>query len=607
MLVAFFFSFYAHSQNIFVSEQFRKAIEKGSRTTDGRPGKNYFTNHSDYTIKVKFDPKTGKITGEETITYHNNSPDTLDKIVLRLYQDFFKKGQKRDFPVDPRDVNDGTVLKSVIIDGTQYDTQKISRYATLATIKLQKNIAPHSTAKLRIEWECQIPLHHPIRYGKYADNAYFVGYWYPQIAVYDDVYGWATSPFTGAQEYYNDHNNYDVYIKTVFPYVVWSSGVLQNADEIFTKEVVKRLEKARKSDKVVHIITEEDYNKGLFLSKEYITWHFTGKKIPDFAFAVAKNYNWDGVSLNTGTHRTFISTAYNARSKGFYKLDSLTREIIKTFSYKVPAIEFPYPQMTIFNGGGAMEYPMMVNLANFEDCCTNIYVTAHEVGHSYFPFATGTNETVFAWMDEGLINYFPRYVQHILNDTCNSFDQMVNKYMDLAGTDKDLPIMVPSNTVSEYPAYRHIAYNKPSFAFYQLTKYLGEDKFFEALREFAKQWKYKHPYPYDFFNTFDRVSGQDLSWFWNAYFFEFKYPDIAITSAKYENGKLNLTLQNKGGLPVETVIKIKTKDGEEKTLTEPMSIWKNSNTYTVEIETAQPAEITIDIPDVYTENNTLTF
>ena len=601
----------AFAQNLYVPLEYQKALQNGTRSLTGAPGKNYWINHSDYTIEANFNPMTGALTGTEKIKYHNNSPDTLKMIIIRLYQNVWKKGVSRDFMLPESAITNGEKIKSLNIDGQNYSTDKLRYYNTLVFIRLKKPILPHSTADLQISWETQMPLKMSMRYGKYGDRTFFVGYWYPEIAVYDDVMGWDRRNFTGIQEFHNDHNNFDVRINVMFPNLVWAPGKLVNADSIYTDKILKRIDKASKSDKVIHIITKDDLNGNLLKQKGIIQWHFIAKSIPEFPFATSDHYVWDATSLKVKNRRVFISAVYNPQNTTFNYMADLVRKIIYQDSYVVLKIPFPYEAETIFNGGGAMEFPMMVNETVFKDTCENYYVTAHEVSHTYFPFMTGTNETMYAWMDEGIINYFPRYVAQNIGSHCNKyFTNMINKYKRLAGTSNDLPINIPTSDVGNWDAYRHIAYNKPSLAFYVLTDYLGKDLFFKALREYAMRWKYKHPYPWDFFFSFNNITGKNLNWFWQKYFFTFAYPDLAIDSYKYENGKLTVNIKNKGGLPIPVDLTIIKANGQKQTVSRKIDVWENNDKLTISIQLKQkPKKLILENrlgADIILNNSTVT-
>ena len=600
-LLAAVFAFGLSAQGLYMPLEFQRAIEKGTRTKSGVPGPEYWINHADYHIKANFDPDKAYLTGEEVITYYNDSPDTLKQLVIRVYQDFFKKGAMRDFALMPGDIHDGVKINSFSIDSQSYKAEELRYYSDLMFVRLKKPIPPHSVARVEIAWEEPFPTKRPIRYGKYDEKTFFIGYWYPEIAVYDDVFGWDARPFTGMQEFFNDPlNNFHVEITVPAPNVVWASGVLMNPDQVFNRKIIERINKAKNSDEIIHIITPKDLKKAKILVKKQgaLTWIFEGKHIEEFAFAMSDHHVWDGSGLKMpdGRH-VFISAAYNPGNKEFARKAWLARQIIENYSYKTLKVPFPYPKMTVFNGGGAMEYPMMVNEANFPDSCGDTYVTAHEIGHTYFPFLTGSNETFYAWMDEGIINFIPRFVaQDIFPDKCqNIFRDMVRRYASVAGTIDDFPIMASTGFVYFRNAYRHIAYNRPAFAFYQLVQYFGEQAFFKALREYTQRWEYKHPYPYDFFYTFNQVLGQDLSWFWRPYFFEFAYPDLGITIYDYTDGQLTVTIKNKGGLPMPVKLTITLANGSQKVIERRMDVWKDRREITITVPLQQkPQKIELD-------------
>ncbi len=606
-------SFVSAQSNLYMSNEFVKAYKNKTRSKDGKPGKNYFTNYSDYTINANFDPATGKLKGSEKIIYHNRSHDTLSMIVIRLYDNLYKKGEPRDFRVNADDINNGVNVSKLIVNGKKKDVKKLFSYGTNVYLRLKKKINPASIVNLEIEWNVQTPTKGAVRNGKYGENIYFVGYWYPQIAVYDDVFGWDRDMYTGAEEFYNDHSNFDVKLTVKSPNLVWATGMLQNTGQIFTTKYLNLIKKAKISNKVVHIITPKDYKAGNILkNKKENTWHFKASKVPDFAFATSDKHNWDAVSISIPdkAQRVLISGVYMDSSKIYHTLAQTAKKIISYYSFNKPQIFYPYTAMTVFEGGGGMEYPMMVNQGDMEKPCQFYYVTAHEIGHSYFPFFTGTNETKYAWMDEGLMSFFPRLVVDEVFDSCNVEKDIISNYAKIAGTEADLPVMLPSDIFKKFFSYRNIAYNRPAYAFHILRGYIGDSLFFASLREFVHRWHYKHPYPYDFFNTFDQVTKQDLSWIWKPYFFEFVKPDLALTKVKYEGG-LYITVENKGGMPQPIKITITLANGKKQIYSKNSDVWKKSNKFDIYIPiTIKPKQIKLgdaQIPDVDKQNNLYKF
>ncbi len=599
------------AQKLYFPQEFRASYENGFRTKDGKPGRNYFINKASYVISADFNPANGKLTGEEEVVYSNHSGDSLHSLVFKLNQDYFKKGEARDFGANPEDLHDGVQIESIEVNGQSYDVKKIHRSQTVASLSLNKPIPPHSTARITIRWQLTYPQKTTLRNGKYDSNTFFVGYWYPQISVYDDIFGWDRTPYTGRQEFYNDHSDYDVTIRVPTPNVVWATGRLQNAAEVFAPAIAGRYEQALHSTEVVHIIRAEDQAEDIFPAQPYHRFRFLAKGVPDFSFATSDHYLWDASTLTLDNgNEVLIAAAYKEENALCNTVAALSRKVIAYFSGTVPAIPFPYPSMTVFNGGGAMEYPMMVNLTTVEGECDLNYVLAHEIGHTYFPFAAGTNETVYSWMDEGLINYFPRFAANSIKKGCGFFESMLDAYIRKAGQYYDMPMMVPANVAHHNRAYRQLSYSRPSFAFYQLSQYLGDSVFFAALRNFYFTWKGKHPYPYDFFFSFNAFTGQDLDWFWKAYFQDFSYPDISIEKVTYEEGKLRIKLRNSGGMPVQTKVHLIYAGGSRKTFTEALTIWKDNEEVLLTYPVEKPQKIIIGDtlnPDKYPDDNSYLF
>jgi len=255
----------------------------------------------------------------------------------------------------------------------------------------------------------------------------------------------------------------------------------------------------------------------------------------------------------------------------------------------------------------------MTNCGEARSYTSTIYLTAHEIGHSYFPFYTGLNEQKYAWMDEGLITFFPQFIVEKYTDDPDYilFKRNIAAYNKSAGNYNDVPMMINTNNVGRY-AYRFHSYNRPSTAFYLLYNYLGKDKFAKALNLFTKRWHGKHPMPFDFFFTFNEVAGEDLAWFWKPWFFDLGCADLSIenidTSAK---DAVYVTVKNKTGFPVPVHLTAVYKTGKTKQFDFKMSIWKNNiKTYKIQIHSGGLQKIILDTettPDAYPEDNVKTF
>jgi len=498
------------------------AYENQTRSLDGLPGKNYWTNHADYSIEVSLDPATRLIDGKAVITYYNQSPDTLSEIILRLYPNLFKKGGIRDWPVNPVDLHDGVTIDHLSLNTIVQDLngveEIISYRGTNGTIHLPNPLPPSSELVIGINWNFNLPNVTPFRMGKYDSTSFFVAYWYPQIAVYDDIDGWDRYNYGGLQEFYNDANQFDVKVSVPENFTVWATGVLQNPAQLFPEEILKRYQAALKSDATIHILdSTEVITKKFNINPDMKQWHFKANHTPDFAFATSDHYLWDMNSVvvdSTSDRRVTVQAAYKKESADFYEVADISRASIDFFSNELPGVPFPYPELTVFNGGGGMEFPMMVNDGSMTKRSSTVHVTSHEIVHTYFPFYMGTNERKYAFMDEGWAVMMPYEIQNKLEPKYDPIARSIGRYESVAGMEMDVPMSVSSivyNANAYRPAYRNAAYTRPAMAYLMLQNVLGEDLFKEGLQEYIRRWHHKHPIPNDFFFTFNQIAGEDLS------------------------------------------------------------------------------------------------
>ena len=322
------------------------------------------------------------------------------------------------------------------------------------------------------------------------------------------------------------------------------------------------------------------------------TWHYTAQDVPDFAFALSDHFIWEGTSLEVEAgRRVFIGTAYPPRNKESYELITESqRNIMDYFSREIPGIPFPYEAYISINmsNGGGMEFPMMANNGSYPQIVPLLSLTAHEMHHMYFPFLVRTNEKRYAWMDEGWAEYItdlclaraivdPAYEEFATQNLGDYVERMLGKF-------NTLPLMTESESLSE-DNYYGATYQFAHYSYFMLHKVLGEEVFAKCFKEYINRWKYKNPTPYDFFFTFQDVSGQDLDWFWKAWYMEFGYPDLALR--KLEEGKVSVV--NRGQKPVPVELVVNYVDGSTDTLTESITIWKDQSS--IEFDLAEDKQI----------------
>lgn len=614
---------FAQSTKMFIPLDIKKAYDKQTRSLDGKPGPNYWQNSSNYQISAELDPVKMTLSGTENIVYKNNSPNKLTMIVVRLYNDIFKKGTARDFSINPRDLTDGVTISKITINGEAVELTSgkplaARRDGTNMRITLKNAIEAKSEAKIEIEWSYQIAKNTTLRGGVYGPTTFFISYWYPQMAVYDDTDGWDTHSYKGTVEFYNDFCNYDVKITVPEKYIVWATGILQNGEENFQSETREKIEAAHKSDKVINIIKKEDIEKGnITKAGAKLTWHYKAEHVPDFVFAAGSEMVWDAsnVKLPNGKD-AFVSSINNKDAKYCEEIADYARKSVEHFSTKMPGIPYPYPAMTVFNhpGGGGMEYPMMVNDGIGQNKEGAVGVTAHEIAHTYMPFYMGINERKYAWMDEGwavMLTYDAE--QSILPESKprNNDGATLSFIM---GQEEELPMIVNSNIMAggEGSTYSVASYPRAGVALDLLRGVLGEELFKKATKEYVERWNGKHPIPYDFFATYSDVAGENLDWFWIPWYFERGYPDLGIKDVTLYEGTYKTTIQKDGIMPVPVNLKYVYEDGTSEEVTRPVTIWKGGNKeYVVEYKPAKKVDRielgASNIPDVNRANNKFLF
>jgi len=595
-------------------KEIKKTYTTQTRSYDGKPGSNYWQNYSAYNIKAEIEPKTRLLTGTEKIIYFNNSPDTLKNIVLKLYQDMYKKGAARNTELNPETVTDGVKLSKLTVDGNNLslnvNDKLITYQGSNLIIKLSSPLPPKSNKEINVDWNFIIPKGTDIRIGSYGESTFFVGYWYPKVAVYDDIRGWDMISYNAEHEFYFDYSDINVEIKVPKGFGIWATGMLQNPKEVFNDVYLKRYNESLTSDNLINIVTKQDSGKEIYKHQNgFTTFKYSVNNISDFAFGMSDFYLWDGTSIELEPgKRVACFSAYNPASDFFTQVATMSKRSIQFFSKEMPGVIYPYPQITVFNGDGGMEFPMIVNDGQFSNTINDVYVTTHEIAHMYFPFYVGTNETRYGWMDEGMAYFLPWNLQIELSEYDHRTRAAVG-FSKWSGNEMDIPMILPS-VLSRDPHLSMLSYYKPALAYEMLKSALGEELFAKGLKEFIVRWNGKHPTPWDFFYTFEDVAKKDLSWFWNPWFFESHIPDLAIKDLKTENGKTKILIENVGNLPLPIDLTLMLEDGTQTKIYASTSIWDNRDKEVwldvdVKSEVKSVEMLNKNIPDADMSNNKL--
>jgi hypothetical protein len=583
-----FLYFTSFEQMLPVPRNLQKAYLNQTRSPDGRPGKKYWQNKADYKILVSFDPVSRLLSGNVNILYTNSSPDTLRQVVFKLYPNYYKKGSPRNSRIAAEDISDGISIDTMFTNNILTDKSKIQVDGTNMVVG-RLNILPGQNIQFRISYHYLLNKGSHNRTGEVEPNAAFIAYFFPRVAVYDDVDGWNRQPYLGTQEFYNDFCNFDVAITVPANFLVWATGNLQNCSDVLSSEVCSRLEQAEKNDGVTTIIDSTDVRSKITKQNSFNSWHFSALNVPDFVFATSDHYLWKSTSLIVDPatkRRTRVDAVFNQKHTDYFEVVSDARKTVEAMSYTFPAWPFPYSHVTVFDGLDQMEYPMMVNDNPLRNRHASIELTDHEVFHTMFPFYMGTNETKYAWMDEGWATIAEWLISPMIDTTVRD-EYGVRPYELESGTENDPPITTLSTLLSGQ-AYFLNSYPKPAFGYLYIKDLLGDSLFTRALHFYIGQWNGKHPLPLDFFNSINQGAGRNLNWFWKRWFYENGFPDLAITSVEKKLKSYAITITMKGSKPVPVDINITFADLSTQSVHKAIDVWEKGNsTYEITIPTSK--------------------
>ena len=575
-----------------VPRNIQQAYAGSTRSKSGSPGKNYWQNREDYIIKVNFDPGTRKLTGTVGIDFTNNSPDTLNKVWFKLYPNLYQAEAPRAILVASSDLTTGVKIKNIRIDGLELDSAKRVIKGTNMILR-GKNILPGQHVHYDIDYQYTLNKGSFIRTGQIDSGAFFIAYFFPRLAVYDDVDGWNTYPYTGQYEFYNDFCHFNAEITVPGDYQVWATGNLTNADEVYTPKFVERLKNAGETDSVIDVVTQADIKAGNITRKNITnTWKFEADNVTDMAFGISNHYVWKSTSLivdPVSKRRARVDAVFNPEHKTYLPIINYARKTVSIISTRFPGIPYPYAHETVFDGPDEMEFPMMVDNRPFDNSADAIELTAHEIFHTLFPFYVGTNETKYSFMDEGWAT-FAEFAFHPLIAPSVPENYNISDVNNSAGSEQDVPIMTLTPQLAGAARFADKDL-KPALGYLYVKELLGDKVFFKALNYYISQWAGKHPTPYDFFNCMNTASGQNIDWFWNNWFFEKGIPDLAISKVEHNNQNYTVTITNNGTEIVPVHVTVYYEDGTTDLFTAPIIVWSKGNKTTkLSFKAAQPIQ-----------------
>ena len=544
------------------------------RNAAGAPGHAYWQQRADYTIRATLDEKTRTISGSETITYHNNSPDALGYLWLQLDQNIFRPDSdsntsatlaSREAWAKGKSADDGLrfeTMRSLLenrsfdggfriaaVKGADGQPLKYTVNKTMMRIDLAQPLKPGQRFVFSLDFSYLVS-EAKVQDGRtgferfegQSNELFEIAHWYPRMAAYYDVYGWQHKQFLGDGEFTLEFGDFDVQLTVPADHIVASTGELQNPDAVLSATQRDRLKQARTATRPVAIVTQreaEAAEKGRASAQR--TWHFKAANVRDFAFASSRKFIWDAQGYKKGGTDMLAMSFYPKEGNPLWEKYS-TQAIIHTVEqYNKYSFDYPYPVAISVNGPvGGMEYPMISfnGPRPTKDKKTGeltyskrtkyglIGVIIHEVGHNYFPMIVNSDERQWTWMDEGLNTFVQGLAQDAWEENYPKTRGEPRNIVDYMRSRDQVPIMTNSESLLQFGPN---AYAKPAAALTVLREtVLGRELFDFAFREYAQRWKFKRPTPADFFRTMEDASGTDLDWFWRGWFYTTDPVDISV-------------------------------------------------------------------------------
>lgn len=560
-----------HGQTLTIPADIAKTYNNGTRNSNGKPGKNYWQNRARYNISVSMSPPGTAINGVEQITYFNNSPNKLDSLNMKLIINVHRTGRGGS-------PDAGIVVDNFKVNGNSANWDNSKATTTNYMVALPKSLMPRDSVKLDITWHYKLSRGLG-REGVINPTTFFLAYFYPRVAVYDDYKGWDTQPHTGGLEFYNDFGDYTLNVTVPKNYIVWATGDLRNPEKVLQPEFAKRLTQSFTSDSTVHIATAQDIANNLVTAQnEMNTWIFTANNITDVALGVSNTYVWDAASVvvdDATKRRASVQAAFADASQDFHHSVQFSRYALGWFSRNWPGVPYPYVKSTAFQGFADMEYPMMVNDSPQKDLAFAQLVQDHEQAHSYFPFYMGINESYYAFMDEGWATTL-EYLIAIDSRGKKAADDFYKRFRVSGWASRphtnEVPVITPSPQVTAGAGNN--AYNKPSLSYLALKDYLGDALFKKGLHNYMANWNGKHPLPWDYFNSMSTGSGKNLNWFFYNWFYTNGYIDLAIENVEQKGAGYSISVKNIGGFAAPFDVVLTYSDGTTGTIHQTPAVWE---------------------------------
>jgi hypothetical protein len=612
-------------------EAYRASVERGWRSADGSPGHSYWQQGTAYDLEASLEPETGRLQGTVRIRYAHNAPIDLNTVWLHLHQNFHAEGTVRNAPAE---ITGGMTLSRVAASGRELEGRESLTEGpgyrvdgTLMELRPPSRLAQGDTLALEIDFTFTVPQAGIDERMGHSENrdTYFVAYWFPKMAMLDDVHVWDAEPFLGRGEFYDGFADYRVALTVPQHWSVIGTGVLDNAEAVFSPLTLERLEAAATADTLV-MVAGQGERIARTVTREApggtLTYRFTATDVRDFAWTASIAQRWDATSAlvpdrdgDGAEDRVLIHSFWREESAPLWaETWRYGKQSVEYFS-RYTDLVYPWPHMTFVEGGdiigGGMEYPMLTMIGAYEGAegQTLFNTVSHEVAHMWVPMIVGSNEKRWAWIDEGSAMFLEHQSRMELWPGVDHHRVEARSYLQLAATGGEQSMMRHADWYEPGNGYVVAAYYKPAALMVALREVMGAETWDAAYRAFLSEWAFKHPTPWDFFSTFERFAERDLDWLWTSFWYNTWTLDHAVGDVRMRAGSgATIVIEDRGLAPFPARVRIRTTGGGTIERDVPVEHWLAGHRQaTITVSAANLTRVEIDaaqeFPDVNRQDN----
>lgn len=609
---------------------FARALDRGWRSEDGSPGHSYWQQWTGYDLTAKLNPEEAKLEGSVRILYAHDAPANLPTVWLHLHQNLHKAGSPR---YGSEEITGGITITGLAADGEELQERPLSEGSgyridgTLMEVRPTIRVEAGDTLQLDITFEMTLPQHGSGRMGHSNNEVYLVAYWFPKMALFDNLRGWNNDPYLGNAEFNDSFGDYNAAITVPAGWTVMATGTLDNATDVYSPITLERLAEAAVSDDKVTIADAASREAGTVTRPGVdglLTYRFSAKNVRDFTWTTSNVQRWDATSALVADRdedgeqdRVAIHSFWREDRAPLWSEQWLYGKQSIEHHSTFTGLPYPWPHMTSVEGAdiidGGMEFPMLTLIGPYDNGeMTDLFnVTSHEIGHMWVPMIVGTDENRHAWLDEGSTTFLEGQSRMELWPGVDHHRVEARTYLQVAAAALEQTMMRRGDFYEPGPGYGIASYNKPATLMVALRQYMGLEKWEEAYRTFLSEWAFKHPSPWDFFNTFERFAEEDLDWFWTSFYYETWTLDHAVgTVAPKATGGTVVTIEDRSSAIFPTTVRIRTANGMDFQHDIPVEHWLDGNTtYQIDVAASAGAVTRVEVdptgyaPDVDRSNN----